>query len=345
MMNVMRRRTFRQVVRQQQRHLCQALDKEKILQPELSKPFRQQTMDQSLPGVPLLKPASQLKVPQTEMSTLSNGLRIVTQETYGQASTLGLFIDAGSCYEDSSNYGVSHMIEHLSFKSTTNRSHAEIVRQVETIGGNLSANSGREQIVLSIDILRDYVTEGIDLLADTVLHPSLLDEEIESIRTILNIELENIQENPQGLVQERMHEAAYGATSPLGHSLHAPQDRIAQLSASTVRNFMAKYFSPQRMVLAGAGVEHGRMVELAQEKFGDFRASAGSSMETAGKLPLTSYCGGEVRIHKPDSDFSYAALAFETGGWHSEDLVPVCVLQMLLGGGDSFSAGGPGKGT
>jgi processing peptidase subunit alpha len=32
------------------------------------------------------------------------------------------------------------------------------------------------------------------------------------------------------------------------------------------------------------------------------------------------------------------------GGWHSPDLVPVCVLQTLLGGGSSFSAGGPGKG-
>lgn len=37
-------------------------------------------------------------------------------------------------------------------------------------------------------------------------------------------------------------------------------------------------------------------------------------------------------------------MAFEVGGWDSQDLVPVCVLQTLLGGGSSFSAGGPGKG-
>lgn len=37
-------------------------------------------------------------------------------------------------------------------------------------------------------------------------------------------------------------------------------------------------------------------------------------------------------------------LAFPTGGWFSSDLVPACVLQTLLGGGSSFSAGGPGKG-
>lgn len=31
-------------------------------------------------------------------------------------------------------------------------------------------------------------------------------------------------------------------------------------------------------------------------------------------------------------------------GWHDPDLVAMCVVQILLGGGDSFSAGGPGKG-
>jgi processing peptidase subunit alpha len=43
-------------------------------------------------------------------------------------------------------------------------------------------------------------------------------------------------------------------------------------------------------------------------------------------------------------EFTHIAIAFEVGGWHSPDLVPVCVLQTLLGGGSSFSAGGPGKG-
>ena len=43
-------------------------------------------------------------------------------------------------------------------------------------------------------------------------------------------------------------------------------------------------------------------------------------------------------------EFTHVAIAFEVGGWHSLDLVPACVLQTLLGGGSSFSAGGPGKG-
>jgi processing peptidase subunit alpha len=42
--------------------------------------------------------------------------------------------------------------------------------------------------------------------------------------------------------------------------------------------------------------------------------------------------------------FVKLAMAFEVGGWSDPQLVSVCVLQQLLGGGSSFSAGGPGKG-
>lgn len=50
--------------------------------------------------LPTLKPASQLAAPQTQISVLPSGLRVISQETYGQAATIGVFIDAGSRVED-----------------------------------------------------------------------------------------------------------------------------------------------------------------------------------------------------------------------------------------------------
>lgn len=50
--------------------------------------------------LPKLKPASQLAAPQTEISVLPSGLRVISQETYGQAATVGVFVDVGSRFED-----------------------------------------------------------------------------------------------------------------------------------------------------------------------------------------------------------------------------------------------------
>ena len=68
--------------------------------------------------------------------------------------------------------------------------------------------------------------------------------------------------------------------------------------------------------------------------------------ETAGgprTAESASYAGGEYR-ESSDDELTHMALAFRGVGWKDEDLVPLCVLNTMMGGGASFSAGGPGKG-
>ena len=49
--------------------------------------------------LPVLKPATDLAKPMTEVTTLPSGLRIASEETYTQGSSLSVFFDAGSRYE------------------------------------------------------------------------------------------------------------------------------------------------------------------------------------------------------------------------------------------------------
>ena len=59
----------------------------------------------------------------------------------------------------------------------------------------------------------------------------------------------------------------------------------------------------------------------------------------------SNYKGGLKLINVPDLPYTHVSVAFDSGhGWHGDDVIPACVLHSLLGGGDSFSAGGPGKG-
>lgn len=214
-----------------------------------------------------------------------------------------------------SNAGVSHMLEHFSFKSTAKRTHADFVREIEDIGGTVTATSGREQLAYSIDVLRDNIENGLELLADSVMNPSLVESELDAIRNILSIELDMMDEDPHGVVHERIHEAAYGVDSPLGRSRQAPKAAIPHLTGDMVREYMKNYFVARRMVLAGAGVEHERLVELANRFFKDLAPGVERNSSTTERA---EYKGGEVRMNHPDSELSYAALAFETCGWHGD---------------------------
>jgi processing peptidase subunit alpha len=48
----------------------------------------------------------------------------------GPANSVGVYIESGSVYESPVNAGVSHLLERMAFKSTTNRTHFRVVREV-----------------------------------------------------------------------------------------------------------------------------------------------------------------------------------------------------------------------
>ena len=247
-------------------------------------------------------------------------------------------------------------MELLAFQSTkTHPSAAEIVARMNVLGGSTFASSSREQIMFCVDILRPSVEEAMDILSSTVFQPLLTDDEVESCKMVMQYQMEDMV--PEMKMGEGLHIAAY-SKQQLGRPHFATSaEAIQQLSSAKVQQFRAQHLltSPNtNMVLSAAGIEHDRLVELAERYF-VFPTSSTSNNEqqqqqqkqqqNSSFVIPSKYTGGEHRLQasNPIDGFTRVAMAFELGGWHSDDLVPTCVLQILLGGGSSFSAGGPGK--
>ena len=53
-----------------------------------------------------------------QISTLSNGIRVMTEPQKSQMSCIGVLIGAGSRHEKKTNSGEAHFLEHLHFKGT-----------------------------------------------------------------------------------------------------------------------------------------------------------------------------------------------------------------------------------
>lgn len=110
------------------------------------------------------------------------------------AASIGLYLDCGSIYETPETFGASHLLERMAFKSTTNRSHLRIVREMEAIGGNIGASASREQMGYTFDALKTYVPQMVELLVDAVRNPAFLDWEVNEeviffyLRSFCNIE-------------------------------------------------------------------------------------------------------------------------------------------------------------
>ncbi len=197
----------------------------------------------------------------------------------------------------------------------------------------------REQLLYCIDVLRDSMENAMRLLADSILAPSLSNKEVEEQKHVMALQVAEMPSDM--LLKEILQEAAYKGT-PLGRPHYCPSGKASNLSAETLREFRANTFTAPRIVLAGAGVCHEEFVELGNNFFSSLPSKSAQPLKRAPAL----YTGGVKTMPplQPHEELTRVALAYEVGGWHDDRFVPTCVLQVLLGGGDSFSAGGPGKG-
>src|SRR5947199_5334345 len=84
--------------------------------------------------------SSHSPVRDIEITTLSNGVRVITEAMpHVRSVSVGIWIGSGSRRETAEENGISHFIEHMLFKGTTRRSAEASAREVDSIGGNLDA--------------------------------------------------------------------------------------------------------------------------------------------------------------------------------------------------------------
>lgn len=333
---------------------------------------------------------------------------------------MGVYVDAGSRYEDPSLSGVSHIIDRLAFKSTKQRSGDDMFNALESLGGTIQCASSRESLMYQSASFNSTVPTTLQLLAETIRDPLITDEEVLTQLAVAEYEITELWAKPETILMELINVAAYKGNT-LGNPLLCPRERLELINRDTILKYREKFFTPERMVVAFAGVPHEEAVKLTENLFGDMKksvpavsgnegdlerlsqASASSESEPSspsstitsssststtspssadsshslwpslknklglsssstapGTSPLTTsfdinqpshYTGGFLSlppIPPPASPalprLSYIHLAFEALPISSPDIYALAALQTLLGGGGSFSAGGPGKG-
>jgi processing peptidase subunit alpha len=190
-----------------------------------------------------------VKPSETKVTTLANGLKIASEDVAGPTSTLGIFIDSGSKNERSSCTGASHLLERMAFKSTSNRSHFRLVREVEAIGGNVMVNASREQMCYTGDAIKTFMPEMVELLVDTVRNPLFNEWEVQYQLSKVKAETAEMVNNPQVAIYEALHSA--GFTGGLGQPLMAPESSLGRLNGGVLHDFVKENYTAPRIVLAG----------------------------------------------------------------------------------------------
>ena len=210
-------------------------------------------------------------------TVLPNGLTVLTERMpYVRSVSMGAWIGSGSRDESPEVNGISHFVEHMVFKGTTSRSAQQIAREVDTIGGNLDAFTGKETVCFNIKVLDENITPALDVLADLVLHPTFTPVELAREQGVILEEIKMDEDNPDYLVHE-VFTQNFWKGDPLGRPILGTARTVRSFNQQTVFDFYAGQFTPRNIVFSAAGnLEHDAFVAQVEKEFRSLTASGDS---------------------------------------------------------------------
>lgn len=263
------------------------------------------------------------------LTTLSNGLRIVTEHMPGlQSASVGLWVTAGGRHERVEQNGIAHFLEHMAFKGTPRRTALQIAEAIEDVGGYINAYTSKEMTAYYARVLSGDVGLALDVISDIVLNPVFHEADIETERHVILQEIGQTLDTPDDIIFDWLQEASY-PDQPFGRTILGPEDRVAGFGAPDLRRFVAEHYGPDHMILSAAGgVDHDAIVAQAEGIF------AGVKPVGNGALVPARFRGTERREVK-DLEQAHFALSLEAPGYRDEAVHAAQVYAMAMGGGMS----------
>jgi predicted Zn-dependent peptidase len=264
-------------------------------------------------------------------TVLPSGLIVLTERMEHMRSVaMGVWIKSGSRCEPAEANGISHFVEHMLFKGTRSRSAQHIAREMDSIGGNLDAFTGKESICFNVKSLAEHVPIALDVLADLVLNPVFDLPDIERERGVILEEIKIDEDNPEVLVHE-LFTQAFWKGHPLGWPILGTSKTVANLDRQSLVAYHADRFQGGNMIFSAAGnLDHDEFAKTVAEKFSTL--AGGAPLQ---ELPAPEAAARIVLRNKKSLEQVQLCMGVPAPPITDENRYATLILNTVLGGGMS----------
>ena len=271
---------------------------------------------------------------QYAKSVLSNGLRIVTIPMPSLESvTVSVWMKTGSRSETQKNNGVSHFLEHMFFKGTTNRPTAkQIAEEIDQIGGVQNAGTSKEYTEYYIKCRADKIEVAFDLLSDMTLNSLLDAKEIEREKGTIIEEIRMYEDTPMMNIGEVFEGLIYSGHS-LGMDIAGTEKTVQEMKRKDFLDYRSNFYNPENMIVTVAGgVDEKESLKLAEKYFSRLIKS---TTKSASNKFTARQAAPKVKLHNKKKEQTHVILGFIADGKNYKNKYAQTLLATILGGGMS----------
>ena len=261
---------------------------------------------------------------------LANGLPVVYEQIpHVRSVAIGFWVACGSRNETIREQGISHLIEHMLFKGTKQRTARQIAESIDAVGGNLNAFTTKEYTCYYVKILDQHFRLGLDLLADMVINPLFDPEELEKEKNVVLEELRMYEDSPDELIYDLLAQALL-KDHPLGHPILGTPESLLNFRREDLISYKERYYTPDNSCLAIAGNFN---VDQILEECNAFWRKLPGSIQADQTYPVQTE--GTTCLRKKDTEQVHLCIGVPGFPRLHEDRYPLLVLNNILGGSSS----------
>ncbi len=263
-----------------------------------------------------------------ELTTLPNGLRVITSPVPSTATSVYLWLEAGAADEETHESGLAHFLEHMIFKGTTTRAVGESAAAIERLGGDLNAWTSTDETALHATVVRGWAS-ALDVIADMVTHPAFDPDETVREREVVLDEIRGYDDDPDEVLSELLDDALW-RDHVYAHRVLGSVETVSRFTHVDARRFLDKHWRPNRAILSVAGqVTHAQVLQAAERAFREWHPGAQRR-----RLPqATPRTRAELVRVRRGFESTGAQIAWQLPAIGHPDLPALEVLSILLAQG------------
>ncbi len=260
--------------------------------------------------------------------TLPNGLKIIGERIdHFRSVSVGVWVGVGAQYEQRTEMGISHFIEHMLFKGTDRRTSRQISETMDAVGGQLNAFTAKECTCFYAKVVDEHFELAMDVLSDLVLHSTFDAGELEKEKGVILEEINMSEDAPEDLVHELLMEARYG-DQHIAWPILGTEQTVRGFSRDDLMGYWHRMYRPDRTVLAVAGhYDWDRLIQLAEKMFDDWNAEG-----APGSFPATVPCQPTILRKEKQIEQLHICLAYDGVKIDSESIYPLSIFNSVFGG-------------
>ena len=259
---------------------------------------------------------------------LPNGLRVIGERLpYLRSVSIGVWVHAGSMMELPQENGLSHFLEHMVFKGTTHRSTRQIAEEMDAVGGQLNAFTGKDCTCFYAKVIDENIDLAVDILSDLTIHATIDPQELAKERGVVLEEIAMDEDSPEDLVTDLLSATQYGGQS-LGQPILGTSELVSAYTRDDLLAYRAKRYAPKETVVALCGnYDPEQIIALITKFFGDWQNEASPLV-----LPEMATLPGQRAVREKDTEQMHLCIGFPGSAYGSSEIYPQAVMNTVLGG-------------